>query len=148
MFAFDQPSLIQGDGNVNVPLVASNVSLTKNNGNSEACKHVSISTTIKRFLSWKWMMIFLQIIHIMRPSPSDEIQMLDLLQYFDKFEIVVFQHVNQTNSSNKGKGVSIDLNSAPNPEGHRICGDTFHPINFPSPTVSITPTYDLIAATS
>ena len=82
------------------------------------------------------------------PSPSDEIQMLDLLQYFDKFEIVVFQHVNQTNSSNKGKGVSIDLNSAPTPEGHRICRDTFHPINFSSPTVSIRPTYDLIEATS
>jgi hypothetical protein len=74
--------------------------------------------------------------------------MSDLLQYFDKFEHVVFQPVNQTNFSNKGKGVSIDLNSAPTPEGHRICRDPFLPINFPSPTVSIRQTYDLIAATS
>jgi hypothetical protein len=34
MFASNQPSLIQGDGNVNVPLIARNVSLTQNNGNS------------------------------------------------------------------------------------------------------------------
>jgi len=39
-----------------------------------------------------------------------KIQMPDLLQYFDKFEHVVFQPVNQTNSSNKRKGLSIDLN--------------------------------------
>jgi hypothetical protein len=56
--------------------------------------------------------------------------------------------INKKNSSNKGKGVSIDLNTAPTPEGHIICIDPFLPRNFPSPTVSIRPTYDLIATTS
>ena len=146
MFASDQPSIIQGDGNVNVPLVASNVILTENIGNSEACINLNTNEKIPE----------LEMDDDFSPdcsyygmaSPLDETQMPDLLQYFDKFEPVVFQPVNQTNSSNKGKGVSIDLNSAPTPEGHRICRDPFLPISFPSPTKIIRPTYDLITATS
>ena len=56
--------------------------------------------------------------------------------------------INQTISSNKGRGVFIDLNSDLTPEGHRICRDPFLPRNFASPTMSIRPTYDLIAAIS
>ena len=146
MFASDQASLIQGDGNVNVPLVASNVSLTQNTRNLEACINLNINKKIPE----------LELDDDFSPdysyyemsSPTDEIQMPDLLQYFDKFEPVVFQPFNQTNSSNKEKGVFIDLNSAPTPKGHKICRDPFLAINFPSLTVSIRPTYDLIATTS
>jgi len=46
MFASDQPSIIQGDGNVNVPLVASNVILTQNTGNSEACINLNTNEKI------------------------------------------------------------------------------------------------------
>jgi hypothetical protein len=46
MFASDQPSLIQGDGNVNVPLVASIVSPTQNTGNSKACINLNTNEKI------------------------------------------------------------------------------------------------------
>ena len=89
-------------------------------------------------------------------SPSHEIQMPGLMLYSGKVGHVVFKPVNpsrglpinQNISSNKGKGVSIDLNLAATLEGHNICRDPFLPINFSSPTVSIRPTYYLIASTS
>ncbi|RHN79102.1 hypothetical protein MtrunA17_Chr1g0173281 [Medicago truncatula] len=133
MFAFDQPSLIQGDGNVNVPLVASNVSLNTN----EEIPELEVDDDFSLDYSYFPM-----------TSPSNKIQMPDVLQYFGKFEPVVFQPVNQTNSSNKGKGLSIDLNSAPTPNGHRISKDPFLARKFPSPTVNIRPPDDLIAKTS
>ena len=46
MFAYDHASLIHGDGNVNVPLVGSNVSLTQNTRNSEACINLNTSEEI------------------------------------------------------------------------------------------------------
>jgi len=46
MFAYDHASLIHGDGNVNVPLVVSNVSLTQNTGNSEACINLNTNEEI------------------------------------------------------------------------------------------------------
>lgn len=146
MFAYDQPSLIQGDGNVNGPLVASYVSLTQNTGNSEACINLNTNEKIPELEVDDDFSPYYSY-YEMSP-PSGEIQMPNRLQYFDKFEPVVFQPVTETNSSNKGKGVSIDLNSAPTLEGQRICRDPFLPINFPSATVSIRPTYDIIAATS
>jgi hypothetical protein len=89
MFASDQPSLIQGDGNVNVPLVASNVSLAQNIGNSEACINLNTNENIPE----------LEVDDDFSPyysyyemsSPSNEIQMPDLLQYFAKFKSAVFQ---------------------------------------------------------
>ena len=144
MFTSDQPSPFQGD--VNVPLVASSVSLTQKTGNSEACIY---HNTNKKFPEFKVDDDFSpNYSYFEKSSPSDEIQMPDLSQYFGNFEPVVFQPVNQTNSSNKGKGLSIDLNSAPTPTGHRISKDPFLPRKFPSPTVNIRPPADLIAKTS
>jgi hypothetical protein len=56
--------------------------------------------------------------------------------------------INKKNSSNKGKGVSIDLNSIPTPTGHRISKDPFLARKFPSSAVNIRPPDDLIAKTS
>ena len=133
MFASDQPSQIQGDGNVNVPLVASNVSLNTNEKIPELEVHDDFPPDYSYFEM---------------SSLSDKIQMSDLLQNFGKFEPVVFQPVNQTNSSNKGKGLSIDLNPVPTPTGHRINKDPFLARKFPSPTLNIRPPDDLIAKTS
>ena len=146
MFASDQPSLIQGDVNVTVPLGASNANLTQNSRNSAACIDLNTNKKIPELevdddfsLDYSYFEM---------SSPSAENQMPDLLQYFDKFEPVVFQLVNKTNSSNKGKGVSIDLNSAPTPTGHRISKDPFLSRSFPSPTWSIRPPEELIAKAS
>jgi len=133
MFASDQPSLIQGDGNVNVPSIASNVSLNTN----EKTPELEVDDDFSPDHSYFKM-----------SSHSDKTQMPDLLQYFGKYEPVVFQPVNQTNSSSKGKGLPIDLNSAPTPNGHKISKDPFLARKFPSPTVNIRPPDDLIAKTS
>nr|ABN08428.1 hypothetical protein MtrDRAFT_AC157373g26v2 [Medicago truncatula] len=99
MFASDQPFLIQSDGNVNVPLVECNVSLTQNTGNSKVCINLNTNEKIPELeVDDDFSPDYL---YYEMSSPSDEIQMHDLLQYFDKFEPVVFQPVNQTNSSNK-----------------------------------------------
>ena len=153
MFTSDQPSLIQGDVNVIVPLVPTNVSLKQNIGNSKA--HIDLNTkkVTREFEVDDYFYLDYSYLEI---SPSHEIQMSDLLLYSGKFESVVFKNfnptrgvpINQTISWKKGKGVSIDLNSAPTPKGQRICKDPFLPRNFASPTVSIRTTYDLIAATS
>ena len=153
MLTSDQPSLIQGDVNVNVPLVPMNISLTHNAGNSEA--RIDLNTK-KKTPEFELDDDFSSDDSYLEISPSHEIQMPDLLLYSGKVEPVVFKHVNPSRGvpinqkiySNKGMGVSIDLNLAPTLEGHKIHRDHFLPINFLSTTVSIRPTYDLIAATS
>jgi len=134
----DQPSPIQGDVNV---------------GNSEA--HVDLNA-MKKTPYFDVDDDFSSDYSYLEISPSQEIQMPDILLYSGKVEPVMLKPINtsrgvpcnQTNSSNKGKGVSVDLNSAPTPEGHIICRNPFLPKNFPSPIVNIRPTYDVIAATS
>jgi len=132
MLTSDQPSLIQGDVNVNVPLVPMNVNLTHNARNSEARIDLNNKKKIPEFElddDFSSDYSYLEIL------PSHEIQMSDLSLYYGKVEPVVFKHVNpskgvpinQTISSNKGKGVSIDLNLAPTSEGHKICRDPFFP---------------------
>jgi len=153
MLTSDEPSLIQGDVNVNVPLVPMNVNLTHNARNSEV--RIDLNNK-KKTPEFELDDDFSSDYSYLEISLSHEIQMPDLSLYSRKVEPVVFKHVNpsrgvpinQTISSNKGKGVSIDLNLAPTSEGHKICKDPFFSINSLSPTVSIRPTYDLIAATS
>lgn len=139
MLTSDQASLFQGDVNMNVPLVPTNVNLR----NSEACINLNTKKEIPELevgddFSQDYS-------YFEMSSPSDKIQMQYLSQYFDRFEPLGFQPVNQTNSSNKG--LSVDLNSAPIPTGHRISKDPFLPRNFPSPAGSIRPPEELIAKT-
>jgi len=115
---------------VNVPLVPTNVNLTQNAGNSEA--HIDLNTK-KKTPEFEVDDDFSSDYSYLEISPSHEIEMPDLLLYSGKVEPVVFKPVNpsrgvpinQTIYSNKGKGVSIDLNSALTPEGHIICRRPF-----------------------
>ncbi|RHN52391.1 hypothetical protein MtrunA17_Chr6g0480001 [Medicago truncatula] len=151
MLTSNQPSVIQGDVNVNVPLVPTNVNITQNVGNSEACIDLN---TKKNTLEFEVDDDFSSDYSYLEISPLHEIQMCDLLlENFSLLCLDLLLHQEgcqliKKNSSNKGKGVSIYLNSAPTRKGRRICRDPFLPRNFPSATVSIRPTYDLIAITS
>jgi len=125
MLTSDQPSLVQGHVNMNVPLVPTNVNLIQNVGNAEA--HINLNTK-KKTSEFEVDDDFPSDYSYLEISPSHEIQMPDLLLYSGKVEPVVFNPINpsrgmpinQTISSNKGKGVSIDLNSVPTLEGHII----------------------------
>jgi len=114
MLTSDQPSMTQGDVNVNVPLVPTNVSLTQNTRNLEARIDLNSKKETHEFEVDDYFSSDYSYLEI---SPSHEIQMSDLLLYSEKFESIVFKlfnptrgvPINQTISSNKGSGVYIDL---------------------------------------
>ncbi len=91
MFTSDQPSLIQGDVNVIVPLVPTNVNLTQNAGNLKA--HIDLNTK-KNTPEFEVDDYFSSDYSYLEISPSHEIQMSDLLLYSGKFESVVFKIFN------------------------------------------------------
>jgi len=81
MLTFDQPSLIQGDVNVNVPLVPTNVNLTQNAGNLKA--HIDLNTK-KNTPEFEVDDDFSSDYSYLEISPSHEIEMPDLLLYSGK----------------------------------------------------------------